>query len=44
MKSYPTLAEMGVLHPKQIKHYAVNGIDYIDYKDLELQRRESEPD
>ena len=30
MKSYPRLAEMGVLHPLQIASYSLNSIDYVD--------------
>lgn len=29
-KSYPTLSEMGVLHPKQIDSFSINSIGYID--------------
>jgi len=30
MKTYPCLAEMGVLHPEQISNFSVNSIDYTD--------------
>jgi len=30
MKTYPHLAEMGVLHPEQISSFSVNSISYTD--------------
>ena len=31
MSKYPRLAEMGVLHPKQIARYSINSVGYVDY-------------
>ncbi len=31
MSKYPRLAEMGVMHPKQIARYSVNSVGYVDY-------------
>lgn len=37
-KSYPRLAEMGVLHPSQISWYSVSSLDYVDYLRLVYER------
>lgn len=37
-KSYPRLAEMGVLHPQQIARYSLSSLDYVDYVRLVYER------
>ena len=34
----PRLAEMGVLHPEEIVHFAVNSIDYTDHLRIVYER------
>lgn len=38
MKNYPTLSEMGVLHPQQIVKFAVNSIGYTDVLRIVYER------
>lgn len=38
MTDYPRLAEMGVLHPRQIAYFSVNSIGYDDYLRIVYER------
>lgn len=38
MKSYPRLAEMGVIHPEHITRYSLSSLDYTDYLSIVYDR------